>query len=74
MSTLYKAVVKLYILVANMNLVVIRNNVACVWDKKCTIFLTVQSLFVCVCVCVCVSVCTAVNEHTSLYVYMNCKY
>jgi len=63
MSTSYKAGSKLYILVANMKLVVIRNNVACVWDKKCTIFETVQSL----CMCVCVCVCTAVNEHISMY-------
>ena len=55
MSTSYKPGGELFILTANMKLVVTRNNVVCVWGKKCTIFVTVQSL--CVCVCVCVFVC-----------------
>jgi hypothetical protein len=67
MSTSYKAGGNFYIRVANMKLVIIRNNVACVWDKKCTNFCN-RPVFVCVCmcvreretVCVCVYVCACV--------------
>lgn len=47
MNTSYKAGGKFYVLVANMKLAIIRNNVACVWDKKCTIFCN-RPVFVCV--------------------------
>ena len=66
MSTSYKAGGNFYIRVANMKLVIIRNNVARVWDKKCTNFCN-RPVFVCVCVCMCVRVCVCVCVCVGLY-------